>query len=98
MEREKRLELFENLDEDNKKVVQIYAEVLNIPEAIAKEILITNTTALSFLSLPSTAALFGYTKTVELLIKTTLFRADGGMYEITEKEKQIVKEYYNIIL
>ena len=91
-----REEMFNNYPQESKELIAEFVKVLGITDQEAHDIIISNVSALMFLYFNSTITIKGMEESLKLLIKSTIFRQDDGMYEINDVEKKRVKKYYDI--
>lgn len=88
--------MYRNLSKTAKKIVNNFKKTLNISEEDAINLITSNKTAITFLFLESTLILYGEQKSMELLMKVTLFRTSEYNKAITDDEIKRVKKYYDI--
>lgn len=79
------------------ELIQLYAEILEIPIDIALKIIMKNKSAVSFLHGKSGLLLFDKKQNLGILIRITIFRIDlDDFSSIKPEEIKKVKKYYNI--
>ena len=88
--------MYKNLSKTATKIVDNFKKTLNISEKDAFNLITSNKTAITFLFLESTLILYGEQKSMELLMKVTLFRTSEYNKAITADEIKRVKKYYDI--
>lgn len=88
--------MYKNLSKTAKRIVDDFTKTLNISKEDAFNLITSNKTAITFLFFESALILYGDQKSMELLMKATLFRTSEYNKAITDDEINRVKKYYDI--
>lgn len=88
--------IYDDLSDTAKNLINDFCRYLKISDTDAKNLILRNTTSLAFLNCESQLKILGSKKSLELLMKSTIFRISEYHEPISESEINKVLKFYNI--
>lgn len=88
--------IYDDLSDTAKNLINDFCRYLKISDTDAKNLILRNTTSLAFLNCESQLKILGSKKSLELLMKSTIFRTEDFDKPITDEEIKRVLKFYSI--
>lgn len=90
--------IYDDLSDTAKNLICDFCRYLDISQIDARNLILKNTTSLAFLNCEGQLKILGSKKSLELLMKSTIFRVSEYDKPISESEINKVSKFYNITI
>ena len=87
---------FDHLSDVAKNLIKVFCNTLQISYYDVYNLILKNTTSLAFLNCEGQLIVLGEEKSLELLMKSTIFRTEDFDKPITDEEIKRVLKFYSI--